>query len=358
MRGEKKILVVQSCSPSLETWWMDLKEIEKTMSCDYMVIKRARFISRISLAMRLLFQLNKLKEYDKIVFITPPFYHFLASYLLKSFYKKRLITVVLDNVEQMIIENQGKGKIDRFIRKNLFYPFLSLSIKISLRNCEGIFCVSKFLCEKYRRYSKVFYSPNGSQTEFISGIKPQKLAKEYIYYCGSFSYWRGVDLLIKSFLEFKKESKSDIKLVLIGGSKEEIEQYPGGIKDLLKNKEIIYQGHLPRKKVMAYMKGAKITVLPSRDTLLARSISSVKSFDYISAEVPQICTNTGDHALWVKKLKVGIVTPPTLNGIKNGISELLNNKQKYASFKKNCEKNKQKIDYMYLKKDFLSYLRK
>ena len=58
--------------------------------------------------------------------------------------------------------------------------------------------------------------------------------------------------------------------------------------------------------------------MPNRNTIFSRTISSIKVFEYIAAEVPQICTDSGEHADWVKKLNVGIVVKDNINDLAAG----------------------------------------
>jgi glycosyltransferase involved in cell wall biosynthesis len=52
-------------------------------------------------------------------------------------------------------------------------------------------------------------------------------------------------------------------------------------------------------------------------------------FEYIAAEVPQVCTDTGEHACWVKRLDAGIVVKDTPEDIAAWIITLLKNKKLY-----------------------------
>jgi glycosyltransferase involved in cell wall biosynthesis len=340
-------------------WWIDLDWLRKFVYYDHISLTETnfKFFNRLLLTIKLTLLVEKLLNYKAIIFITPPFFNFFIAFLLNKIFGKRVISVVLDDSPQMILENSACSSFEHILRRYILYHVYSFLEYFTIRNSTAIFCCSKYLCKKYKKWNKnVFYSPNGSQIEYIEKIKKKKAVSEpYIYYYGGFQVWRGIDLLINAFSEVKKVYNYPLKLVLVGGTKKEIYYYPN-LRPLLRKKDVVYLGHLPRSETIAFLKGAKIAVLPNRDTPMSHAISSVKSFDYIAAEIPQVCTNTGDHAEWVKKTNAGIVVEPTVDGIKKGILELLINRKKYKSIRRNCRKNKNKIECHYLKKSFIRYI--
>jgi glycosyltransferase involved in cell wall biosynthesis len=171
---------------------------------------------------------------------------------------------------------------------------------------------------------------------------------------GGFLKWRGIDLLVKAFETIRKNY--DMKLLLAGGNEEELKYYPE--LKFLKLKDVVYLGNLPHEEAISYLKGAKIAVLPNRNTIFSRTISSIKVFEYIAAEIPQVCTDSGEHADWVRKLNVGIVVKDTAQDIARGITKLLENKELYNLLKENCKKRKKEIDYRILRKPWVRYLEK
>lgn len=306
-------------------------------------------------ALRIMINLPRfLTKYDVFIFISPPYFHFPCIPILRIF-RKTSVTIALDAYSEIVKESLWQAPPGRKILRKLFYPFYVISEIISIKLSNAVFCVSTYLSTKYQRINRnVFRTPNGANVALISKIKPRMIEKEYIFYMGGFPKWRGIDLLVKAFKKVRKNH--DIKLLLCGGSEEELKYYPE--LRSLKLKDVLYLGYLPHKEAISYLKGAKIAVLPNRNTVFSRTISSVKVFEYIAAEVPQVCTDSGEHAEWAKKLNVGIVVKDTVEDIAQGITELLENEKLYNSLKENCRKRKRKIDYRIFRKPWIRYLEK
>jgi glycosyltransferase involved in cell wall biosynthesis len=314
------------------------------------------FKDRLAHAFNFVFRLPRfVKKYDTFVFVTPPYFHSPTIPILRIL-RKRVVTIVVDAYGEIAKEELWQASRSRTFIRKAFYPLYELSEYISAKFSSAIFCVSKYLVNKCRRFNEnVYYVPNGADVHMISGIKPKKLDKDYIFFVGAFLKWRGIDLLLKAFEEVRR--KHDVKLVLVGsGSKEELQKYPE-ISELLKTKDVVSLGYLPHEEALSYLKGAKIAVMPNRNTMLSRTISSMKVFEYAASEVPQVCTDSGEHAEWVKKLNVGIVVKDTSDDIARGLLELLENKKLYNSLKENCKRSKREIDYKVLWRPLTQYFK-
>lgn len=295
-----------------------------------------------------------LVKYDTFIFISPPYFHFLCIPILRIF-GKTVVAVPVDAYSEIVKESLWQAPPGRKILRKLFYPFYVISETVSVKLSSAVFCFSNYLFAKYQRINRnVFRTPNGADVELISKIKPKRVEKDYIFYMGGLPKWRGIDLLVNAFETVRKNH--DVKLLLAGGNEEELKYYPE-LKSL-KLEGVLYLGNLPHEEAISYLKGAKIAVLPNRNTLFSRTISSIKVFEYIAAEIPQVCTDSGEHADWVRKLNVGIVVKDTAEDIARGITELLENKELYNSLKENCRKRKEEIDYKVLRKPWIKYLEK
>jgi len=236
----------------------------------------------------------------------------------------------------------------------ILFPFYLLSETVAIKMSDNVFAVSTYLVEKFRRMNKsVVHIPNGADVELISRIRPVKLAKCYVYYMGGFLKWRGIDLLCQAF-EIVRKRFPNVRLVLAGGLPEEIKYYPE-IRPYLLQPYVIYLFGCSHEQAISYLKGAKIAILPNRNTIFSRSISS-KVFEYIAAEIPQVCTDSGKHAQWVRRLDVGLVVKDDPKAIAEGITQLLTNKKLYKRFKTNCKKRKWKIDSKRLRNCWFRYL--
>ena len=320
----------------------------------FFVPKKATLAERLKHALKLYVNLPRFLSHRIFIFVSPPYFHFGCILILKAL-RRKVITVAVDAYSEIVKEKFWQAPLWKKIVRRMMYPFYLISETLSIKNSDKVFCVSIYLFKKYQQLNKnVYYTPNGADVTLISKIQPKKLGKNVIFYMGGFLKWRGIDLLIKAFKLVRR--KHDVKLVLVGGFKEELRYYPE-LKHLLKVKDVIYLGPLSHERAISYLKGAKIAVMPNRNTIFSRTISSIKVFEYIAAEVPQVCTDSGEHADWVKKLNVGIVVKDNVNDLATGISKLLDNKKLYDKLKKNCKVQKMKIDYKVLRKAWFDYLK-
>jgi len=331
-----------------------LSFLESIKNATLFLPKKATLAEQLKLILKLYLNLPRFLNHRVFIFVSPPYFHFGCILILKAL-RRRVITVAVDAYSEIVKEKFWQAPFWKKIVRKMMYPFYLISETLSIKNSDKVFCVSIYLSKRYRRLNKnVYYTPNGANVMLISKIRPKKLGKNVIFYMGGFPKWRGVDLLIKAFELVSR--KHDVKLILVGGSKEELHYYPE-LKQLLKVKGVIYLGPLSHEKAISYLKGAKIAVMPNRNTIFSRTISSIKVFEYIAAEVPQVCTDSGEHADWVKKLNVGIVVKDNVNDIAAGILKLLDNKKLYDKLKKNCRIRKMKIDYKVLRKAWFDYLK-
>jgi glycosyltransferase involved in cell wall biosynthesis len=293
-----------------------------------------------------------LAKYDVFIFTSPPYFHFFYLPAFKIS-RKKVVTIVIDAYSEIVKESLWQASLGRRILRKLLYPFYVISETVSLRLSDAACCVSNYMYTKYQdANSNVLFTPNGANVVLISKIKPKKTDKDYIYYMGGLPKWRGIDLLVDAFRTVRKNH--DLKLLIAGGNKEELKYYPE--LKYLKLKDVVYLGNIPHEEAISYLKGAKIAVLPNRNTIFSRTISSLKVFEYIAAEVPQVCTDSGEHADWVRKLNVGIVVKDTAEDIARGITELLDNRKLYESLKKNCRDKKWEIDYKNFRKPWIRYI--
>ncbi len=293
------------------------------------------------------------RQYKVVVFVCPPYFHLLALLLLKPL-KITTISIVVDLYGETAVKEFWQSPPYKKVLRKLLYPFYELSERASIKLSDKVFCVSAYSVNKYIGFKKdVHRVLNGADVAEISEIKPVKFEKKTIFYMGGFLRWRGVDLLVKAYKTVKK--KHDVQLVLMGGSEEELQYYPK-LRDLLsKSKDTVLVGYSPHEKAISYLKGARIAVMPARKSFMTRVLSSVKVFEYIAAEVPQVCTDTGEHAEWVKKLGTGIVVSDTSEEIAKGMLTLLEDKNIYKKIKRNCIKRKLEIDNKVLKKNLIRY---
>lgn len=309
---------------------------------------------RLLHSLKLFWNLPQLvRKYRIFVFISPPYFHFPSLFLLKLM-KARVVTIVIDLYAEIALEKFWQAPRHKKILRWLMYPANELSERISVNLSDAVFCVSAYSVNKYKNMGKkVRRIYNGADVAFISSATPKIFKKDTIFYMGGFLKWRGTDLLVSAFKTVRK--KHDVQLVLMGGSEEELRFYPELRELLAKSTDVIMVEYGPHENAISYLKGAKIAVMPARDTFMTRVLSSVKVFEHIASEVPQVCTDTGEHAEWVRKLGAGIVVKDTHEEIAKGILTLIEDKKLYEKIKENCGRRKWEIDNNVLKEPLIRY---
>lgn len=298
---------------------------------------------------RIILNLGTILKHDAVLFITPPFFDCIIIPLMKAA-NKQIYTVVMD--AQYEVALNFSRKLTLFHK--IYYYFASLLENYSVKNSDKVFAVSKYLYDKYSPLNKnIFLIPNGADVDDIAAIKGKRLFDEFtITYMGGFESYRGIELLIDAFRLFKLQNNRNMHkkpvLLLIGTGPDfdQIKKYANNDKD------IKFAGVLQHDKAIAYCKGSDVLVMPSRNSLSSKTISSIKCFEYIACEIPCIVTNTGDHAYFVKKYKAGMVVRDNANEIASAITKLSSNKKLYSQIVSNCRKAKKHIDYRIFKSVF------
>ena len=279
---------------------------------------------------------------DVIIFVVPSYFHTIIIPFLKLFGKKIYIIVI--DPQEVLKETAEKNKLFK-----IYFKLATFLEHLAIRKADKVFVVSMYLKNNYSGLNEnVYYAPSGTDTEYISKIRPKRMFKmTTIAYLGSFDFYRGVDILVNAFK--KIERKYRIKLVLLGGGKEE-----KNIIRLSENSKNIYiSGFLQHQKALSICKSSDILVIPFRNSPILFKTFSLKTFEYIALGIPIIVTNTGEHAKLVKNLKCGIVTEPNPESISKAIENLLSNKKLYNTIKKNCQMNRNLVDYKITRNKFL-----
>lgn len=324
---------------------------QSRVSVTFRTVKRTNVWHKIAHALKFYLWFPWLLfRYPVFLFIAPPYFHFLALPLLRLF-RKEVYTIAGDPYSEIAKESLWPASPTRLLLRKILYPLYVTSEYLGITLNTKVFAVTPFVYRKYVPWKvPVELARNGCPLDKITALPVKRAApEEYIFYVGGLMKWRGIDLLIRAFKIVKDRYQKPLKLVIVGGSKEELAHYPE-LKDLgTYAQDVIMAGWLPHDEALSLLKGAKIAVMPNRNTLMSRTISSAKVFEYISAEVPQVCTDSGDHAELVSSLNVGLVVPDAEEAIAQAILTLLQNTELYDTFKQQCHRRKHEIDYKVLR---------
>ena len=280
--------------------------------------------------------------FDTFIFVAPPFFPAVIVPFLRLARKKIYVVAMDAQTETSLYINKRPSGI-----KKAAIEMMRRLEEYTVEVADKVFVVSRFLYRKYKKINdNVYHVPNGADTVSISRLKAKRKYRNTIIYIGGFEHFRGVDMLIAAFNEMKRK---DFRLVLIGGG-----SYAEEIQEMAKhNPRITMTGFVSHDEAMSLLKGAYMAVMPNRNVVLSKTISSVKGFEYIAAETPYVVTDSGEHAYWTRKLETGIVAKDNAESIRKAMEKLISDKKLYSRLKNNCRKAKEKIDYKVFRKLFV-----
>jgi len=102
--------------------------------------------------------------------------------------------------------------------------------------------------------------PNGVDVEFIRSVPPDELESDVIF-VGRLISEKGVDFLLKALVKVKEELP-DVRAMIVGDGPER-KRLEHMARNLGLEKNVLFTGFLPYKRVIALMKASKVFVLPS-----------------------------------------------------------------------------------------------
>ena len=230
------------------------KNYEYFMSLPRSIIGYLSFIYR--------FFYSLIKQYFVIKKFNPSVVN--AHFLDDSLYYFYFLTVL--NKFKFVIDVHG-NEIHVF-SKSFLYRFL---FKKVLKKSSSIVVHSDFMKNEVLKLydidaKKIIVIPNSVDLNKFKGLRNSKNSKDYFLFVGRLDYKKGVDILIKAYLQIK--DKVDLDLILIGGSSGEKKHGSISLEDLkLLSKgtdRVKFLGKQPNEVTLSYFKNAYYSVFPSR----------------------------------------------------------------------------------------------
>jgi glycosyltransferase involved in cell wall biosynthesis len=150
-----------------------------------------------------------------------------------------------------------------------------------------------------------------------------------IIYSGSWEKWKGLDVLIKAYARVS-EKIADCKLILVGGSKEQIGRASKLIRDLnIDTQRIRMVSFLSQKEVVNYLKMADIGIIPTRDTIVGRRYTSpLKLFEYMAAGLAIVASDLPSIREILGEEDAVFFEPGNEHDLADKVIELISNKSK------------------------------
>lgn len=255
------------------------------------------------------------RNYD--VYLLEASYH--KAILMRMFgqinKKSKIINIFAD--PRLYLMKSGRY-LDTKSNKIKRYPWLKRKIsKFLVKRVDGGICVSKFEQSLLNEFSphiptKVVYPfIRDERMKILSKISP-KLEGEKILFVGNNDYYyKGLDIMIKSFSLLKKK-RPNAKLYVLGNIP---------VREEWKIKDVFFEG---RVEIAPYLKKCSLCVHPSRGE--AFGVSVVES---LLAGVPVIVSKQTGSGEILKKIDNGLLFNLNPQEISNKIEDYFDSPQSY-----------------------------
>ncbi|MCI4625458.1 MAG: glycosyltransferase [Candidatus Magnetoovum sp. WYHC-5] len=211
---------------------------------------------------------------------------------------------------------------------------------------DGIIAISSFLRDEIREIFAVYKKPisvitNAVKDEQIGEVSiSQKLTGEYLFYCGSFYPWKGVDIAIRALRYLPKE-----RLLIVGGGKR-AEELNRLAREEGVNHRVTFTGMVAQRDVAAYMSKAKVALIPNLPHSPSMHSSPLKMFEYMAAEVPIVASNLpGISEVLENQESAVLFEAGSVDGLVSALSLVLNNPAYATSIAKNAKILAQRYTY-------------
>jgi glycosyltransferase involved in cell wall biosynthesis len=145
--------------------------------------------------------------------------------------------------------------------------------------------------------------------------------KKNVVYAGTLEKYQGIDILISSFKEVAAK-KNDVILVIVGGTKEQIEHYSKLAAEKGISEKVIFTGRLPQHLAKKYISSAAVLVSPRSDG----TNTPLKIYEQIASGIPLVATNIYSHTQ-VLDDKVAFLVDPKPEKMADGLLVSLNSEE-------------------------------
>jgi glycosyltransferase involved in cell wall biosynthesis len=293
-----------------------------------------------------LIKLQRSKHFDLINIQIPSLYKLPIPLILARLFNIPAVLTIYGNWEPLT------SKITFF--QSLLKSISSIALNISLKLSSGIIAANsdlggKILSFHYNKPIEII--PDGADLlQFNTSIERITDFSPFILFVGRISKQKGVDFLLKSFLQVKMKH-SKLNLVLIGKRSEKYSYSTSILSEI--DRSIHFLGYLPQKKVAKYMRSAEIVILPSFTEGSPKVLCEA-----LACGTPVIGTRiAGINEIIVDKLNGILVTPNNIRELTNAIESLLDNKELFHQFsEKSLELIKKKFNLKLNIKNHVKFL--
>ena len=289
---------------------------------DFNTISLKHFVNYYFRSLLLFLRFLSIKNNYNYIYTRDLIFAFLVSKLFKD---KKVIYELHD---------LSNGKIWHFLFKRTF------------KNLHGCVVISEGLKEELIKGgfdSKICVLHDGVDLNRFDINVPKEDAREelnlpkdkiIISYTGSLQNWKGYETFLKSY-KYLKNKKNSVYLV-VGGSEKQINK----LKEVYKNKDIIFVPFVENSKVPLFLKASDILVIPnsSKYEISVKYTSPLKLFEYMASKRPIIASDLPSIREVVNENEVLFVRPDDEKDIMLKVEQLINSRELQNKLVKNAYK--------------------
>ncbi|MBU0664978.1 MAG: glycosyltransferase family 4 protein [Proteobacteria bacterium] len=218
--------------------------------------------------------------------------------------------------------------IDKFPSLGLVRRTMQWLEKAAIVNSKGVLAVCRSLEEMVKKYAPDKLTARIEDITLLeSGNEGEEDLREelgiqgiLLMYVGNFEKYQGIDLLLDGFKEAVLRKK-DLRLVLIGGNKKDIQLYKQRSIKLGIATNVFFCGQRPVNMLGYYLGQADILVSPR----IQGNNTPMKIYSYLDSGRPVVATNLPTHTQVLDE-EIACLVRPTPANMADGIVALAENK--------------------------------
>ena len=141
--------------------------------------------------------------------------------------------------------------------------------------------------------------------------------KQLIVYAGTLEHYQGIDIMLEGFALAHKTSP-DLRMIIAGGSVEQVEHYRQQVKSLGIEKVCVLTGRVPHETAKKLMALAAVLASPRTEG----DNTPLKVYELLASGKPFFATNIYSHTQVLTE-QVAFLVDPTAEGIAGGIVDAI-----------------------------------
>ncbi len=188
--------------------------------------------------------------------------------------------------------------IEKYGNLKYFKKIFGIFEKSAVRQSTGAVAVCKELEEKVKQIDNQkpllrLEDVSLLEDEYTVDESLRELVRhegQILLYVGNLEKYQGIDFLLESFKELLKR-KSDVNLIIIGGTTESIKNYTQLAEELAIDSRVFFIGPRPVELLGGYLSQADILVSPRIEGVN----TPMKIYSYMGSGIPLVATRIKSH---------------------------------------------------------------